>query len=371
MTPSLLRIDLAERSYEVRIAPDLLADVGPAVRNVRDARQVVVVSDRQVAPLYAPAVLESLTRAGLAARLVTFPAGESNKTLATVSEVLDKLLGHEPPVDRQTVLLALGGGVVGDLAGFVAAVALRGLRFVQIPTTLLAAVDSSVGGKTGVDHPAGKNLIGAFHQPSAVLCDVETLRTLPKRELRNGLAECVKHAVLRDAGLLDLLEARASDLLAGRDGALAFDAGGMVELIARNVAIKAQIVSRDERESGVRAYLNFGHTIGHAIETVVGYETIRHGEAVALGMVAENALAVARGLLRPDAAARIRAVLEALGLPTRRADLNAGEIWRVMQHDKKNRGGRVRAVLPRAPGDVDLYDDITPDELRQALETIR
>ncbi|MBN1942129.1 MAG: 3-dehydroquinate synthase [Phycisphaerae bacterium] len=371
MKESVVRIDLAERSYDVRIASGLLRDAGGALAAWTGAAQAVVVSDTTVAPLHAQAVLASLAEAGPAARLLTFPAGEPNKTLATVSAVLDDLLAHDPPIDRKTVILALGGGVVGDLAGFVAAVALRGLRFLQLPTTLLAAVDSSVGGKTGVDHAAGKNLIGAFHQPAGVLCDVETLRTLPKSELCNGLAECVKHAVIRDAGLLDFLESRAADLLSGEDGDLKFDAGGMIELIARNVAIKAKVVGEDERESGVRAHLNFGHTIGHAVETFVGYETMSHGQAVALGMVAENALAVARGLLSEDVARRVRDALAALGLPTRQGGLDAKEIWRLMQYDKKAQAGRVRIALPRALGDVAVYDDLNAEEVNHAVESLR
>ncbi len=369
MDPTI-RIDLGRRSYDVRIAPAGLAGVGPAVKEWTGARQVVVLSDTNVAPLYAQGVLDSLAEANIEARLLTFPAGESHKTLATVSGLLDGLLAHEPPIDRKTVLLALGGGVAGDVTGFVAAVALRGLRFVQAPTTLLADVDSSVGGKTGVDHPAGKNLIGAFHQPSGVWIDVETLRTLPRRELRNGLAECVKHAVIRDAAMLDFLDTHAEDLQAGTDGALAFEAGTMTELIARNVAVKARVVSRDEREAGVRSHLNFGHTIGHAIETSVGYDTIRHGEAVALGIVAENALAVARGLLDPNVAQRVKTVLSKLALPTTRPNLDAEDIWRLLRHDKKARDGRVRIVLAKALGNVDLYDDIHTDEVKNALESL-
>lgn len=365
-----VRIELGRRSYDVRIAPGLLAHAGQAVGEWTGARQAIVISDSTVAPLHAQGVLDSLTEANIATRLLTFPAGEPNKTLATVSTLLAGLLAHDPPIDRKTVVVALGGGVTGDLAGFVAAVALRGIRFVQAPTTLLAAVDSSVGGKTGVDHEAGKNLIGAFHQPRGVLADVESLRTLPLRELRNGLAECVKHAVIRDARLLEFLEANAQTLLAGDDGALAFDADVLTELIARNVAIKAKVVSEDEREAGVRAHLNCGHTVGHAIETFVGYETIRHGEAIALGMIAENALAVQRGLFDPAQADRVRGVLETLGLPTTQPGLDADEIWRRMQYDKKAQDGRVRVVLPRSLGEVAMYDDIEPAEVKTALKAL-
>jgi 3-dehydroquinate synthase len=354
----------------VRIGPDLLTGLPGAVEDWTAARQVAVITETNVARLHADGVADSLREAGLDAWQITFPAGESSKTLATVSDLLDGLLSHDPAIDRGTLVVALGGGVVGDMAGFTAAVALRGLRFIQVPTSLLADVDSSVGGKTGVDHPAGKNLIGAFHQPSGVLIDVETLRTLPKRDLRNGLAECVKHAVIRDASLLDFIETNAENLLAGEDGHLLFDAQTMTELIARNVAIKARVVSEDERECGARAHLNFGHTIGHAVETHVGYETIRHGEAVALGLIAENALAVTRGMLDEGVAARVRDVLASLDLPTRQDGLNPAEIWRIMQHDKKARAGKVRIVLASALAKVDLYEDVAETEVRKALEVL-
>lgn len=359
-----IQVDLGERSYAVNVGAGLLAELGPAVAAMTGARQAVVLSDANVAALYGPRAEESLRQAGLKADLLTFPAGEAEKTLATCSNLYDALFALRPAVDRRTVLAALGGGVTGDITGFVAATALRGLRFVQCPTTLLAAVDASVGGKTGVDHPAGKNLIGAFHQPSAVLIDVDLLGTLSPAEFASGLAECVKHAVIRDAALLDFLEARRAETLAREPECLA-------ELIARNVAVKAAVVAADERESGEREHLNFGHTVGHAIETLVGYGGISHGQAVSLGMVAACRLAVARKLLDAPSADRVEKLLIALGLPVRRQGLDAAALWRIMLHDKKARAGRVRMVLPLRLGKVASFDNITEQAVAGAVKCLQ
>ena len=358
-----VRVELDDRSYDVRVGPGLLDAAGPAVAALENVSSAVVVSDDTVAGLYGKRVVGSLAGEGLDASLVEFSAGEQNKTLRTAGEVLDKLFAVSPAIDRDTVVVALGGGVAGDLAGFVAATALRGLRWVQCPTSILADVDASVGGKTGVDHKAGKNLIGAFHQPRAVLIDVDTLGTLPPEERSNGLAECVKHGVIRDAALLDFIEDNAEALL---DCAPAVT----TEFIARNVAIKADVVADDERESGRRAHLNFGHTIGHAIEAFVGYDRIRHGQAVALGIVAADFLAVDRGLIELEAAERVEDLLRRLKLPVRRDGLDAGDIWRIMQHDKKARGGQVRMVLPVMLGQVAVFDDITADAVTKAVESL-
>jgi len=268
-----ITVDLGPRSYDVIVGAGLLAHLGATVAALGRTSHAVVISDSTVVDLYGPQAAESLAGANLAGAFISFPAGEANKTLAVYGKLLDDLLALTPAVDRDCVIVALGGGVPGDVAGFVAATALRGLRVVQCPTTLLAAVDSSVGGKTGVDHATGKNLIGAFHQPGAVVIDVETFRTLPAGELANGLAECVKHGVIRDEPLLGFIEDNA-----GAIGACNGDV--MEELVARNVAIKAAVVADDERETGQRAHLNFGHTIGHAIEVFVGYDKIAHGQAV-------------------------------------------------------------------------------------------
>ncbi|MCD4825267.1 MAG: 3-dehydroquinate synthase [Phycisphaerae bacterium] len=373
-TERTITIDLGKRSYDVRIGPGMIQRVAQAAQSL-SARQAVVISETNVGPLYATKLLESLNAYGLDATAITFPAGEPNKTLPTAAKLLDVCLENTPPIDRDTLIIALGGGVAGDMAGFVAAVALRGLRWLQCPTSLLADVDASVGGKTGVDHPAGKNLIGAFHQPAGVLIDTETLHTLPLAELRNGLAECVKHAVIRDETLLDFLRQHSKTLLAVQSddpAKLAFDGEVMVELIARNVAIKAAVVAADEREAGVRAHLNYGHTIGHAIETHIGYDNIRHGEAVSLGMVAVNHIAAARGMLDPAVADRVKETLAGLELPVAVGPnpLDTNEIWRIMQHDKKNRGGKVRMILPTALGSVDIHDDITSQEVQKAVAAL-
>jgi len=359
-----VHVDLGDRSYDVRIGPGLLAEAGRTVAQIPRARAAVVISDTTVADRYGPAVVEALRAADVSAALLSFPAGEASKTLATCAALFDGLFAVEPAVDRDTVIVALGGGVPGDIAGFVAATALRGLRWVQVPTTLLADVDASVGGKTAVDHAAGKNLIGAFHQPAAVLIDVDPLRTLSNDELRNGLAECVKHGVIRDAALLDDIEAAAEAIFAR-------DAKVLTDLVARNVAIKAAVVAGDERESGPRADLNFGHTVGHAIEAAVGYDRIRHGEGVSLGMVAACRLAAARKLISAADAARVEGLLGRLGLPVRRGGLDADALWAVMQHDKKARDGKVRMVLPVRLGAVKIFDDVTPAEIRRAIEFLR
>ena len=358
-----ITVDLGPRSYDVCVGAGQLAHLGATVAGLGRVSHAVVISDSTVVDLYGPHAAESLARANLAGAFISFPAGEANKTLAVYGQLLDDLLGLTPAIDRDCVIVALGGGVPGDVAGFVAATALRGLRVVQCATTLLAAVDSSVGGKTGVDHATGKNLIGAFHQPGAVVIDVETFRTLEPGELANGLAECVKHGVIRDEGLLGFIEENAQAI-----GAC--DADVMEQLVARNVAIKAAVVAADEREAGQRAHLNFGHTIGHAIEVFAGYDKIAHGQAVALGMVAANSLAVSRGLIDAADAERVESLLVRLGLDVRISPLDADEIWRIMQHDKKARAGQVRMVLPTALGTVDIYDDITPDEVAAATRKL-
>ncbi len=364
-------VDLGDRSYDVRIGSGLLSAVGSIVGEQGYSRAAVV-TETTVSPLYAAALTESLRAGGVEVFTVAFPAGEEHKTLAVASTLIDGLLNRRPPVDRRTLVVALGGGVAGDMAGFVAAVTLRGLRWLQCPTSLLADVDASTGGKTGVDHAAGKNLIGSFHQPAGVVIDVETLRTLPRAELANGMAECVKHAVIRDAALLDFLDEHAAALtVSGPDRRLAFDGDLMVELIARNVSIKASVVSADELESGIRAHLNYGHTIGHAVEAAAGYGAIRHGEAISLGMAAENHIAVARGLLTAEEAQRIEDVLDSLQLPVRKEGLDPAEIWEIMQHDKKALGGKIRMVLPSAVGSVDIYDDLTENEVAGAVAFLR
>ena len=326
-------------------------------------RQAAVIADSNIASSYGRQAIGSLQAAGIAATMIEFPAGEANKTLDVFSDLIDAVFAITPAIDRDLLIVACGGGVTGDITGYVAASILRGVRWIQCPTSVLADVDASVGGKTGINHPSGKNLIGAFYQPSGVLIDVETLKTLPPEELRSGLGECVKHAVIRDAALLDFIADNISDILDCQNDV-------MCDLIARNVAIKAAVVAGDERESGTRAHLNFGHTVGHAIETIVGYGTISHGGAVSLGMIAADEMAVSRGLIAPADAARVRDALEALGLPTSYGGLDAERVWEVMQRDKKARGGRVRMILPTEIGKVDIFDDTDAAEVALAVAAL-
>lgn len=357
-----VKVELGSRSYEVHIGPGMLDRLG-YVAHQAGFRRAAVITDSTVGPLYGQKAIDSLTAAGVGTTLITFPAGEQNKTLATVGTIFDRLLTAQPPIDRKTLIVALGGGVAGDIAGFVAATALRGIPFFQCPTTLLADVDASVGGKTGVDHPAGKNLIGAFHQPRAVLIDVATLAGLPADELRNGLAECVKHGVIRDAGLLDLLEQNAQAIFA-------CDHDALTDLVARNVAIKAAVVSADEREAGQREYLNFGHTVGHALETLAGYN-MSHGQAVSLGMTAACQLAAGLGFIDQPYAARVEALLKSLGLPVRSPLADCRMAIEIMRRDKKARDGRIRMVLPTGPGTVETFEDIAEADIATAIEYIR
>jgi 3-dehydroquinate synthase len=315
-----------------------------------------------VAELYGQAASDSLARAGFEPTLLTVEPGEESKSLRVLGGLYDRLA--ELRMERKCLIVALGGGMVGDLAGFAAATWLRGVPFVQVPTTLLAAIDASVGGKTAVNHPAGKNLVGAFYQPRAVVIDVACLRTLDPRDVRSGLAESVKHGVIRDADFFVWQQQRAKVLLGHDQDVLA-------ELVVRNCQIKADVVKLDERESGLRQVLNFGHTIGHAIESECAYQ-LRHGESVGLGMLAANHIAVGRDMLDADAARQVADVLACLGLPVRlprHIPLDALLPW--MQRDKKVSGGRVRFVLPDRIGHVTVADDVSEAELAEAIDSVQ
>ena len=358
-----IRVELGDRSYDVRVGSGLLDSLGPAAVALGSVRQAAVIVDSNIASQYGRRAVDSLSDAGINATLIEFPTGEANKTIVSFSDLLDAVFAVRPAIDRDLLIVACGGGVTGDIAGYVAASTLRGVRWIQCPTSLLADVDASVGGKTGINHASGKNLIGAFYQPSGVLIDVETLKTLPPEALESGLGECVKHAVIREASLLDFIAENTPAILACQSDV-------MCDLIARNVAIKAAVVAGDERENATRAHLNYGHTVGHAIETIAGYGTISHGAAVSLGMIAANEMAVGRGLIGPQDAARVREALDALKLPTTYCGLDADKVWEVMQRDKKVRGGRVRMVLPTSIGSVNIYDDITAAEAARAVAVL-
>lgn len=358
-------VGLGVRRYPIRIGEGFLSDTDKfqtAIAGAIRGRQALIVSDENVAPLYAAGVqhmLESTTTSAIRTRLSTTAAGEAHKDLDAVSKVLDALA--QLGATRDACVLALGGGVVGDIAGFAAACWMRGIDFVQIPTTLLAMVDSSVGGKTGVDHPAGKNLIGAFHQPRAVIADLHSLSTLPHRELRAGLAEVVKTACIGDADFLDWLEVHA-------DALLAYDTEALTHAIARCCRFKAGVVERDEREAGERALLNFGHTFGHAIETETGYDRLLHGEAVAIGMVLAARLSAQIGMSDDADTQRLAALLKRLGLPTSMPpDLAGDALLARMRLDKKNRAGALRLILWRGIGRAEIVDNVDADAIRAAM----
>jgi 3-dehydroquinate synthase len=351
-----LKVELGTRSYPILIGAGLLANAETVKAHV-PGRDLLIVSNTTVAPLCLPALA-----AGLADRRrleVILPDGEAHKTLENAARVLDVLVSNH--FGRDSTVIALGGGVVGDLAGFVAACYQRGVAVVQVPTTLLAQVDSAVGGKTAVNHPGGKNLIGAFHQPVAVLCDTATLATLPPRELRAGLAEVIKYGLLCDAALFEWLEAHLGELLAARPEAIA-------HVVRRSCEIKALIVGRDEREErGDRALLNLGHTFGHAVESATGYRKWLHGEAVAAGLVMAAAMSRELGLVSPEELVRVHTLIERAGLPTRAAGVEPGTVLEHMALDKKVLGGRLRLVLLRRIGNAFLTADYTDEALERTL----
>ena len=357
-----IRVNLGERSYPIRIGTNLLGDVGASVRAILAGGPptgvAAVVTDSRVAGLYLDRVASSLRRADYHVVEVQIPEGETHKNLAWLALTYDRLIDGR--VERGSPIVALGGGVVGDLAGFAAATLLRGLPLIQVPTTLLAQVDAAIGGKTAVNHVAGKNLIGAFHQPRLVTVDVDTLRTLPRREFVAGLAEVVKYGAILDAALFDLLETNAARLLA-------LDVERMIEVVATCCRLKAMVVEEDETEGDLRAILNFGHTVGHAIETLTDYQKFLHGEAVAIGMVAAARLSRRRGFLAPDIERRIAALLERLGLPTRLPkDLAADAIALTVEADKKAAGGKIRFVCLEAIGRT-RFERLTAQEIAAAI----
>ncbi|MBI5234716.1 MAG: 3-dehydroquinate synthase [Deltaproteobacteria bacterium] len=339
-----ITVQLEDRSYPIVIENGLLDAVGARCASLGFVGQAVVVTNPVVSALCAKRVMASLKRTGFAPFIITLPDGERYKTLKTVSSVYDALVKRR--VERRTPIIALGGGVIGDMAGFVAATYLRGVPYIQVPTTLLSQVDSSVGGKTGVNHPNGKNLIGAFYQPRAVFIDPETLDTLSEREFKAGLAEVIKYGVISDERFFNFLEKNAKTL--------AQRGLPLVKAIKRSCEIKAAVVASDERESGLRAILNFGHTFGHAIEATAGYGRIKHGEAVSIGMLLAARFSFKRGLCGAEAPERLEKLLLALGMKTHIPRLPVPALMRAMTLDKKVSAGRLRFVLTRGIGRVEV-----------------
>tara|TARA_E500000318_G_scaffold65144_1_gene60188 strand:- start:4254 stop:5381 length:1128 start_codon:yes stop_codon:yes gene_type:complete len=359
-------VGLGERSYDIRVGPGLIANAGEEIKPLIRGNKVFVITDSTVSGHWLDPLKRSLRAADIAVTTIAVPPGESSKSFADFEHVCTRML--EDGVDRRTAVVALGGGVVGDLAGYCAASVMRGLDFIQIPTSLLAQVDSSVGGKTGINTPQGKNLVGAFHQPKLVLADTGTLDTLPKREVRAGYAEVVKYGLIRDAAFFEWLEQHGADLIAG-------DEAARISAVVESCKAKAAVVAADEREAGLRELLNFGHTFGHALEASAGFDgTLLHGEAVSIGMIQALEMSRRLGLCVGQDAERARAHLGAMGLMTRVADIPGAARWKAeallasMRRDKKAREGTVRFVLARGIGEAFTSDDVAPDAVRTMLE---
>jgi 3-dehydroquinate synthase len=356
-----LKVDLGQRSYDILIAENLLATIGERLKALpTSSPKVAVLSNHTVFGLYGRGVMDSLKGAGFAPFEVVIPDGEEHKGLLWMEIIFGELLKNN--MDRRSMIVALGGGVVGDMAGFAAASFMRGIPFVQVPTTLLSQVDSSVGGKTGVNHALGKNMIGAFWQPSLVLADLAVLRTLPERELIAGLSEVIKYGVIWDIEFFDFL-------IANKDNSMALDPETMAHIVKRSCEIKAEVVSKDEREGGLRAILNFGHTVGHAVETTTGYSKFLHGEALGIGMVYAARLAKKLGTMPTEDAQKVEEIVKLYGLPHRLPiEVSVEKLMEAMGRDKKSISGEVRFVLPTKIGSVEFGKPVEKSVLKEVLE---
>jgi 3-dehydroquinate synthase len=355
-----ITVKLAEKSYEIRVGSGILGQAGQWLKENGFSGKAVIITDSYVKGFYAEILQKSLSEAGFTVTVLDVPAGEAQKTLETAGLLYDGLA--ESFAERSTLILALGGGVIGDLAGFVAATYMRGIPYIQVPTSLLAMVDSSIGGKTAVDRGKMKNIVGAFYQPRMVIADIATLKTLPKDELSNGMAEAIKMAAIGDSKFFRFLEENTKR-------AMALDTAVLEKIVVENAAQKAKVVSKDEKESGGRITLNYGHTVGHAFESVSGFK-LKHGQAVAIGMVAENSIARRRGLLPERQSFRIKQVIGEAGLPVSIPDLSTGEKERVLElikHDKKVFNNKVRFVLLKNIGRPVIVDDIDPELIKEVL----
>lgn len=357
-----INVELGERSYPIVVGKNAIADVGRLVAPLSQGEKVAILGVPLVDGLYGASVRESLAECGIASETVLVPDREEAKTLATYTSVVGELLKMN--AGRKTTILALGGGCVGDLAGFVAATYMRGVNLAHIPTTLLAQVDSSIGGKAALNLPEAKNILGAFHQPSFVLSDVETLMTLPRREVMCGAAELVKYAAIMDLPLFDFLGDKCASLLELEEGAT-------VRAVCRAAELKAGIVAKDEREqTGLRALLNFGHTFGHAIETCMEYRGLSHGEAISVGMAGETRLAEALGMVSGESVGRLEALLASYGLPTRLSGIDIERVIALMGHDKKVSAGKLRFALPNGLGSGTVVSDPPKDAVKSALKEV-
>ena len=357
----LIPVNLPQNSYEVHVEQGALGNIAELISDVVKGQRIAALSDATVLKIYQDTISNSYKNSKTQLDCIGFSANEANKNYASVEKLYTALL--ERKYERSDAIIAFGGGVAGDLAGFVAATYLRGVDFIQVPTTLLSMVDASVGGKVGYNNQFGKNLIGAFHQPRKVIIDPVVLKSLPQEEFVSGMAECVKHAMLLGDELFDWTESNAEKLSSGCLDTIA-------ELVAKNVACKAQVVASDEREQGIRALLNFGHTFGHAIESVSGYGKWLHGQAVALGMVAATKAACLEGLCRPELLNKLEELLVAVGLPTHAPLPEIDALFEKMKLDKKVKAGRLRLILPREIGKIEIVDSLQDKTIKEAWSYI-
>lgn len=362
---SVIQVTLPHTSYNIITSPNSLGNVGRHLTSLKLGQKILVISNPDIFDYYGETVINSLNEAGFKVFSHLIPAGETYKTLESISQVYDIALKHR--LERTSTLLALGGGVIGDMTGFAAATWLRGINFVQVPTSLLAMVDASIGGKTGVNHPQGKNLIGAFYQPRLVFIDPMVLKTLPVREFRAGMAEVIKYGVIWNPNLFNQLEAQKK-----LDSLDNINLEILQEIIEQSCQAKVDVVNQDEKEAGLRAILNYGHTIGHAIESLTGYSQINHGEAVALGMVAAGKIAVKLGMWTEEMAQRQENLLKKSALPVSLDNhLNLENIIETLQLDKKVKGGKVRFILPTKIGKVEIKEEIPSEVIITVLEEMK
>ncbi len=362
---AILPVKLPNTSYDVVIQPNQLSQIGDSVKPLKIGKKILLISNPEIFDFYGEIVVKSLTDAGFIVYHHLIPAGETYKTLDTIAKIYDTAL--ENRLERSSTLISLGGGVIGDMTGFAAATWLRGVNFIQIPTSLLAMVDASIGGKTGVNHPQGKNLIGAFYQPKLVFIDPLVLKTLPEREFRAGMAEVIKYGVIWDHALFSELEA-ASAL----DQLSSLSEEKLSNMITRSCQAKIDVVSQDEKEAGLRAILNYGHTIGHAVESLTGYSQINHGEAVGIGMVAAGKMATLLDLWTTDAEKRQFSLIQKTGLPTGiPQQLDNDQILHLLQTDKKVKAGKVRFILPTSIGEVFISDQVEGEIVRKAIDLVK
>ena len=353
-----VKVNLGENGYSIYIGENILSEIGEYVKELRVGSRILLVTNPTVRALYGQIVFDSLNKSGFEVILGEIPDGEKYKSLDSASYLYN--VAFENNLDRKCAVLALGGGVIGDLAGFVAATYMRGVPFIQVPTTLLAQVDSSVGGKVAVNHPKGKNIIGAFYQPKLVFTDIATLKTLPEREFRAGMAEVIKYGIIWDKEFFSYLMNNIKDI----NG---LKAENIAHIVRTSCAVKARVVEKDEKEEGLRAILNYGHTFGHAYEALTGYKTYLHGEALAIGMVSAAILAVRLGMITDQEEKSICRLLADYGLPVVFKDLSIDDIINKMYYDKKAESGKIKFILPEQIGRVSIYKGLEEDDIKKAL----